>query len=83
MGKVGEAICALTLAYVLSAGPACYLWNRGYLSTNFSSAAYRPLQPIEDVPVIGTAFRRYVDWWIPSNTVRAYTSPGREADKYP
>jgi hypothetical protein len=69
------SVCALIFVYVLSSGPACYYWNRGYLSDNFVNTVYLPLLPIERMPVIGVALQSYDDWWIPKNSVRGRVGP--------
>ncbi|HEV7999884.1 MAG TPA: hypothetical protein VGP63_08400 [Planctomycetaceae bacterium] len=42
-GWIGWAIVSLLALYLMSAGPAAWLWNRGYLNSRFMSVAYAPI----------------------------------------
>jgi hypothetical protein len=40
---IGWAIVSFLALYLLSVGPAAWLWNRGYLSSRLMNVAYAPI----------------------------------------
>ena len=57
-------VLVLTALYILSHGPAYNLALHGTISHNVL-VIYRPLQPVERIPVLGKLYLRYMDWWVP------------------
>ena len=59
---IGRGLCIIALAatiYVLSNGPAVYLWRRKVISSEVMNLIYRPATPLWEF----TIFREYLDWW--------------------
>ncbi len=55
----------LIIVFLLLGGPSQYACRRGWLSGENVRIVYLPgWTPILDVPVLGSAYLAYCDWWV-------------------
>jgi hypothetical protein len=59
------AVLFLLVFYPLSAGPAVWLWSRGYVGMNTVTVAYEPLGWVYDASPqpVQKAFDAYLELW--------------------
>ena len=66
---IGWMIVLLPALYVLSSGPAGWLWSRGYLKSEPWNVVYAPLDWAYEH---STAVQQFADWYM-----RLWMPPGR------